>query len=992
MATVDERRDRVRSLAWGAGLTVVFLAGLAVRIAKAWSSRYTPDSDFGTVALMAKHIAEGIEFPVFCYGVWYSGSFEQIVSAGLCRLLGTSEFAVLLGTALVGAVILPLVYLWGRDAGGRRAGLMAMLYCLAGPAVFLRYTVFACGAYSIFMVCGILTIWFAVRLACSERTGKPVALRGYVALGAAAGLGWWSQQLIFPFLMVAGVVILLGYGLKILRVGFVAAGVAFFAAGLPWWVWNVTHRWGSFDFAASFEHASLRSGLWSLWVAFGRLIGLRPDNAWGVARLSLMVVVLLAFAWLVVRSRREAWSRALFPSRLAAALLVVFMGVLYAKSRYCLPPTERYLLPMVPALAVMVGVVCDALLTRFRLPVGWIVFVLLLPGSLLGLPSMAKRAASERPDWEIAGRLAEAMPRLGDGVCIGDWGWHWMNFASRERICVACPPKEYYAPNARRGELAERPVYLDDFGQVTDFAAHTRSSFQVTNVAGVTVVYDLAPPSDDWQYVVAPELAAAEDEQGRSCAAAIGDGDLDTGWWSQPGPTNPAVLTVTFADPVDLAGVRFLSPDDREPDRIRIEGRSAASGEWVPLLSPTVATFFFWSGPYAFYDGPQYRQEFRFSSPKGGVSGVRVILSSSNQTCRVHLGEIQFMKAGARPAGALPAVAACEAALRASHVRKAYAPRWLASRLSVRLGGDIDIDAPLAVRRSLYDLAVREPRTPHEIVLKDATGFLADTRDAPCCRAVLKRLGLHWQETPLEAYVLLAVAAPAPDHDSARYATLYWTEAGCMAVGPGKYARRKSQALCERALARQDAATNALADLREAVRLDPQNQQATRALIDRLRADGVADEAGHLAEALADATVPQVPAAVRFANGIELLGVTPGVRTGQAIRLTFYWKCPPGIDAHRVVAQLRFAGTGFRWDDHRALLNDTADDEIRNQSQGRIFAESRSVAIPADAKPGEYRVDLALYDSIKGNRLRPSTGLSTSHRGVTLPLTIPVKP
>ena len=104
----------------------LLLLGTIVRIYGAWELRHNLDPDSGIVALMAKHMAEGTDFPVFFYGQAYMGSLEPLISAIFCALFGTSGFMVTLGTAFVGWLVMLAVFVWARDAHSPAAGLAAM--------------------------------------------------------------------------------------------------------------------------------------------------------------------------------------------------------------------------------------------------------------------------------------------------------------------------------------------------------------------------------------------------------------------------------------------------------------------------------------------------------------------------------------------------------------------------------------------------------------------------------------------------------------------------------------------------------------------------------------------------------------------------------------------------------------------------------------------------------------------------------------------------
>lgn len=151
---MDAFRQKLQALRWPLLICVIIGVGLVLRVYKAWTMRYTTSLDFGTVALAAKHMTEGRDYPTFFYGQAYMGNVEPAVTAILCRLFGlqATAFMVHLGTALVGILLLPLLYVCARDAGGRRAGLIAMLYCLVGSDTNFHYAVAGRCGYMTMMV------------------------------------------------------------------------------------------------------------------------------------------------------------------------------------------------------------------------------------------------------------------------------------------------------------------------------------------------------------------------------------------------------------------------------------------------------------------------------------------------------------------------------------------------------------------------------------------------------------------------------------------------------------------------------------------------------------------------------------------------------------------------------------------------------------------------------------------------------------------------
>ena len=158
---VPVKRPQFHSIA----VAILLLAGLAVRIGGAWVYRHDTSVDRCRVGIMAKHMAEGRDFPVFFYGGAYLGSFEPAVSAVFCRLLGPTGFALNLGTALLGFLLLPVAYLWAREAAGRHAGLVAMLVCLFGPFGYFYFLASPRGGYAATLLSMALVLWWTGRVA-----------------------------------------------------------------------------------------------------------------------------------------------------------------------------------------------------------------------------------------------------------------------------------------------------------------------------------------------------------------------------------------------------------------------------------------------------------------------------------------------------------------------------------------------------------------------------------------------------------------------------------------------------------------------------------------------------------------------------------------------------------------------------------------------------------------------------------------------------------
>src|SRR6266851_4878209 len=93
----------------GAIATVAIAALLRLLlISQGWP---VTDSDESTMGLMALHIANHGEHPVFFYGQNYMGSTEAYLAAGLFHLFGPSTFTLRLGSIIFFTLFMISLYL-----------------------------------------------------------------------------------------------------------------------------------------------------------------------------------------------------------------------------------------------------------------------------------------------------------------------------------------------------------------------------------------------------------------------------------------------------------------------------------------------------------------------------------------------------------------------------------------------------------------------------------------------------------------------------------------------------------------------------------------------------------------------------------------------------------------------------------------------------------------------------------------------------------------
>src|SRR5205085_508825 len=178
-----------------AALAIIAFAVLlrVVLIAQGWPQT---NSDEDTMGLMALHIANRGEHPIFFYGQNYMGAFEAYLGAALFRLFGVSVFTLRLGTILLFALFLVSMYLLTNLLYTKKLALVVLVLLSFGSIVVLDTQLIALGGYPELLLFGSLAMLLASWLALTS--GQYTSWRtrcwrfiGYLCWGLVVGCGFW---------------------------------------------------------------------------------------------------------------------------------------------------------------------------------------------------------------------------------------------------------------------------------------------------------------------------------------------------------------------------------------------------------------------------------------------------------------------------------------------------------------------------------------------------------------------------------------------------------------------------------------------------------------------------------------------------------------------------------------------------------------------------------------------------------------------------------
>lgn len=191
---------------------VLLIGALALRILLARGYWPLPNSDEATMGLMAMHIQHG-EWPIFFYGQHYMGVLEAYAAAPFFSMFGVSVFTLRLSLTLLFMLFLVTMYLLVRTLYTRNFALFALLLLSLGSNAVLSRELSAIGGYVETLLFATLSFLLAAWLALtSDSRGRHAWLwrfAGYGAWGLVIGLGVWCDELILPFALCSGLILLL---------------------------------------------------------------------------------------------------------------------------------------------------------------------------------------------------------------------------------------------------------------------------------------------------------------------------------------------------------------------------------------------------------------------------------------------------------------------------------------------------------------------------------------------------------------------------------------------------------------------------------------------------------------------------------------------------------------------------------------------------------------------------------------------------------------
>ena len=989
-------------------LALVAMLFVAMRLLTAWMLRFEVNGDLAIVQMMVRDMTSGGPIPTFFYGQAYMGSLEPVVNTLFHLLFGRTNFGLELGTAFFVVLMAIAVARMARRAGGAWAAVASLALCAIGPLPFAHYAVSPRGGYGVllFTTAGLLDI--GAQLICEERREERCRFALPLAAGLLAGIGFWCNQLVFPAVATVALCILILVPRLLARLRLWIGGILGFAVGsAPFWIWNARNGWESFGLAGSLVFDSLSTARNARLLANARwpaLFGVSADTAPGVPRVLLAAIIaaslllpllsLRAFAPLPKRihpDEHPATPEARTQLVVCWAYLAIF-ALCFACSDFAIFDTPRYLLPVIPIVAVLAGAACTS--TRFRSANALaIAFLLLLVAwqaeQMKALAAIGRDGAARMAGYSEAAALLESK---GVDVAYCPFRYNSLNLCGTGSVAFTDSNLERIPAFRRRAELADSPAIVDDFLGMARWTVASGGSLCTTNVGGLRIMTDVVPPPGAVEEIpLKPEDIAANGQTG---VMALTDRNFASCWEFDG---DRCEIDISFHEPRPVCGARLLASGLGDAD-VRIMGRSAPQGSFRDLSPRLPNVKCRWSGPRLYPEDDCPPLELRF--PTETVEGIRIHLRAPVTDGAIRkIREIQLLAPTSLASPATPAewhdaVDAFIALLRRQGVNRLYAGRWVANAVSEKTKGAIWTNHG----QDLHPKATGAPAPhtrPAPVTLDAFTAFLVSPSGVLAMRAALKSCWLNMREVPAGMLGVLFITESIQPSSFTDGTIGLRFDPDCPTFLP-------SAAWEEENLANPPNIPNVtwpegyphtVPFFRYFLEWRPTDNEVYRHALDLL-------------------TEPTIGDVARFAGGNTWRGArlledsaTDSVR--GAIRLRHYWSSSRNVlpDGRRYLVFTHFIGPGgYRFQDIYPLdippegpdttgreglkptsltLNPDSTSSAVERDVDVLWHVDRRIAIPADAPPGLYEMRLGLVDALYPERRLPlETRLTHRRRAI----------
>ncbi|WP_158269713.1 hypothetical protein [Desulfonatronum sp. SC1] len=499
------------------------------------------------------------------------------------------------------------------------------------------------------------------------------------------------------------------------------------------------------------------------------------------------------------RHDRRTWI-----SLAAVFLFITVSAAIFSTSHFAAIGDSRYLLPLVPCLAVLVGAIFGLGSSRPLLRVAvWMPLLVLTIPQFEAIPWASKIEQSQRVMQANIEALGDYLEDRGlTSVYASNQQRSW-NFALNERIVFSDIWNDFYRPNAQRVEFSNNIAIFGNYGNVAVFLDMTEGKATKSSVAGFTVHHDFQPPDNQIMEIPFDAWKSVTDSSGQDILETIAMPFYRESW---PSPNRPHEdwFDVTFHEPVTVSKIRMLSFGlNFYPRFVQIEGKRPGDLEWSVLREASPSGHYYWSGSRPYPYGERYRLEASFEPVT--LMKLRIVNKADIALRRDFRWSVQLLQLFGPAASNQATVPSLKDPLRDSiderdilpeliallaerDIRYLYTDRWPANAVHLASRGTVwtplepdlfpESEHPMFVHaQSRYFY----PLNPEEVMLfTPRTALLVRNEDVPLVLRGLTMVGLKMRQTAVGPWTFFDFSQEDPLEQEMVVAGLRWTGFGCI--------------------------------------------------------------------------------------------------------------------------------------------------------------------------------------------------------------------
>lgn len=589
------------------------------------------DADEAIVGLMARHILDGGEWPIFYYGQNYMGSFEAILSAGVFWLIGASSTALKVVPLVFSLYLIVAIYIFTKHIASEWAAKVAVLLAAFPPSALTIWSTKARGGFVEIVAIGTISLLLTYLMVNQPKD----RVRNTALLGLSVGLGWWINNQMIYYALAAALIFAIfaprafGWSAALRTAGI---GVLSFIIGsLPFWYANLflEPRFATFTELlgraapgeGSFSKHLLGFFTESLPILVGAARFWSDAEVFDGAKLFFALLYLLLFVLFSAFFFSSAQDKNSKTARLVAyGLFVSFflvMAVIFSASSFgWLSRAPRYLLPLYSVLFCVCGIGIYQLRLMFHrrgfirsgdLACYTVLTVLL--GS--GVVSNFHQGTWYRPgepvtfqDDRVATDHSELYRWLSTKgythIFTNYWIGYRVAFETAERVTFSRygEPRDLRIPRYENKDEAILPkdrVYVTGPKEALVLEARLVGqgfTYKTSSASGYQLIYDIEPVVERGEVLpLTPAMLSATHKS--ELLPLILDGDERTRWGSGQPQAPGMAIEISFTQPTLISGLdldygEFLHDAARG---LQISGMNP-DGSWAELFKLSQAAWY----------------------------------------------------------------------------------------------------------------------------------------------------------------------------------------------------------------------------------------------------------------------------------------------------------------------------------------------------------------------------------------------------------------